>query len=132
MKLDLPMDNELLNEAKALINRYIAKEFGKENEDTFEDLRKIAIGFTTITDDEIPTQIYANLVDNSIERYLGQHLIEKRRYSSLRELIDYELSDLSFDNLISYYDTEIERYYALEEAIKDSVPYKSESEIQPG
>ena len=132
MKLDLPMDNELLNEAKALINRYIAKEFEKENEDTFEDLRKIAIGFTTITDDEIPTQIYANLVDNSIERYLGQHLIEKRRYSSLRELIDYELSDLSFDNLISYYDTEIERYYALEEAIKDSVPYKSESEIQPG
>lgn len=105
----------LLNEAKRLINEYLRTEFhiNEPEEEIFADLRKIAIGYTTVTDDEIPAQIYVNLIDNSIERYLEHYLIDNRKYSSLYLLIENELKDLSFDWLMSFEESDIELYHSM-------------------
>ena len=41
-----------------------------------------------------------NLLDFSVTQTLDGQLIEQRRYKTLREMIDNELSDLDFEDLI--------------------------------
>ena len=46
----------------------------------------------------------------TIEKYLGEDLIEAREYGSLKELNDNELSNLAFDELVVVEDAQIEEY----------------------
>lgn len=75
----------------------------------FSNLSKIGIGFTTVTDEEIPIQIYADLENYKIERYLNDVLIDTREYDSLQKFIEFELERLDFSDLIGYTDEDIER-----------------------
>lgn len=61
--------------AKKLIDDYCREEFHSGAD--FSDLSAVGIGHTTITDDEIPIQAYANLTDFRVEKYLGDVLIGK-------------------------------------------------------
>ena len=105
--------NAELEYAKELIDDYCQSEFGSAAD--FSDLSTIGIGHTTVTDEEIPIQAYANLVDFRIERYLYETLIETRQYESLEALIHGELEDLDFDDLIYVGDDDIAKFRADEE-----------------
>lgn len=92
--------------AKEFINDFCVAEYGSPAD--FSDLEKVGIAYTTVTDEEIPIQVNADLVHYRIERYLGGQFLERRQYESLDELIQNELAELDFDDLISVSDAELE------------------------
>ncbi len=101
----LPEPDPALEWAKQLIDEYCEEEFDSSGD--FSDLRQVPIGHTTVTDEEIPVQIYANLVDYTIDRYVGNVLVEQRRYASLDDL-NIELQGLDFMDLVYFSDEEVE------------------------
>ena len=109
------IERELLSEetepasleiAKEFINDFCEAEYGSPAD--FSDLEKVGIAYTTVTDEEIPIQVNADLVHYRIERYLGGQFLERRQYESLDELIQNELAELDFDDLVSVSDEELE------------------------
>ena len=92
--------------AKEFINDFCVAEYGSPAD--FSDLEKVGIAYTTVTDEEIPIQVNADLVHYRIERYLDGQFLERRQYESLDELIQNELAELDFDDLISVSDAELE------------------------
>ena len=92
--------------AKEFINDFCEAEYGSPAD--FSDLEKVGIAYTTVTDEEIPIQVNADLVHYRIERYLDGQFLERRQYESLDELIQNELAELDFDDLISVSDEELE------------------------
>ena len=98
--------SELLEQAKEIINEFCQHEYGSDAD--FSNLKEVGIAFTTVTDDEIPIQVNANLVDLSIDQYLDNKLIESTRYSSMEELIESALVYLDFDDLTSITDEQLE------------------------
>ena len=54
--------------AKEFINDFCVAEYGSPAD--FSDLEKVGIAYTTVTDEEIPIQVNADLVHYRIERYL--------------------------------------------------------------
>lgn len=92
--------------AKEFINDFCVAEYGSPAD--FSDLEKVGIVYTTVTDEEIPIQVNADLVHYRIERYLDGQFLERRQYESLDELIQNELAELDFDDLISVSDEELE------------------------
>ncbi len=99
-------DEALLDQAKELIETFCQDEYDSSAD--FTDLMNVPIAYTTVTDDEIPIQVYVDLVDYRIDRYLDETLIESRPYDSLEDLIQNELETLEFDDLISISDDDIE------------------------
>ena len=91
--------------AKEFINDFCVAEYGSPAD--FSDLEKVGIVYTTVTDEEIPIQVNADLVHYRIERYLNGQFLERRQYESLDELIQNELAELDFDDLISVSDEEL-------------------------
>ena len=92
--------------AKEFINDFCVAEYGSPAD--FSDLEKVGIAYTTVTDEEIPIQVNADLVHYRIERYLDGQFLERRQYESLDELIQNELAELDFDDLVSVSDEELE------------------------
>ena len=79
----------------------------------------MGIAYTTVTDVEIPIQVNADLIHYHIERYLDGQFLERRQYESLDELIQNELAELDFDDLISVSDEELESIGATPEQGSD-------------
>ena len=79
----------------------------------------MGIAYTTVTDEEIPIQVNADLVHYRMERYLDGQFLERRQYESLDELIQNELAELDFDDLISVSDGELESIGATPEQGSD-------------
>ena len=108
--LKVPVQNavplEMLAQAKEIINEFCQNEYGSNAD--FSNLQEVGVAFTTITDDEIPIQVNANLVDFSIDQYLDGKLIESTKYSSMEEMIESALVYLDFDDLISITDEQLE------------------------
>lgn len=92
--------------AKEFINDFCEAEYGSPAD--FSDLEKVGIAYTTVTDTEIPVQVNADLVHYRMERYLDGQFLERRQYESLDELIQNELAELDFDDLVSVSDEELE------------------------
>ena len=97
-------ENDVLNRAKSFINAYCQKEFSQDAD--FSDLSQIGIAYTTVTDAEYETQVNANLVDYSIDRYVSGVLVDQWKYGSLGEMLD-TLEYLDFNELVSYTDDQI-------------------------
>lgn len=111
--------------AMRLIDAFCEEEYGSTAD--FSNLRQIGIGFTTITDEELPVQIFLNLQDYSLERLLGYEdkvFTDKRQYDSLDELLKEEIENLCFEDLISFSDDEIaqasEKALSLDDRISDA------------
>jgi N12 class adenine-specific DNA methylase/adenine-specific DNA methylase len=98
-----------LAKAKKCIEDFCAEEYQGEGVD-FSDLSNIGIGYTTITDSEIPIQVVANLRDYKIEKYLDGKLVEAREYESLQELTETGLENLVFEDLVYVSEEAIEEY----------------------
>ena len=99
-------DQALLEQAKELIDQFCQEEYDSYAD--FSDLEKVGIAYTTVTDEEIPIQVNVDLVNYRVERYLDGQFLERRQYESLEALIQNELTDLTFDDLISVSEEELE------------------------
>ena len=103
--------------AKEFINDFCVAEYGSPAD--FSDLEKVGIAYTTVTNEEIPIQVNADLIHYRMERYLDGQFLERRQYESLDELIQNELAELDFDDLISVSDEELESIGATPEQGSD-------------
>ena len=97
-----------LEKAKKLINDFCDKEYGSTGD--FNDLHNVSLAYTTLTDDELPIQVTADLVDFKITFELNGEKYNEEKYNSLEDLIDYELSNLDFDELVYVPDRVLEKY----------------------
>ena len=102
----LTQDQALLEQAKELIDQFCQEEYDSYAD--FSDLENVGIAYTTVTDEEIPIQVNVDLVNYRIERYLDGQFLERRQYDSLGAMIQNELTDLTFDDLISVSEEELE------------------------
>lgn len=102
----LTHDQALLEQAKELIDQFCQEEYDSYAD--FSDLENVGIAYTTVTDEEIPIQVNVDLVNYRVERYLDGQFLERRQYDSLESLIQNELTDLTFDDLISVSEEELE------------------------
>ena len=104
--LDEEPKQDSLDAAKELINHFCEAEYGSPAD--FSNLETVGLAYTTVTDEEIPIQVNADLVNYRIERYLDGQFLERRQYESLEGLIQNELEGLDFDSLISVSEEELE------------------------
>ena len=102
----LTQDQALLEQAKELIDQFCQEEYDSYAD--FSDLGNVGIAYTTLTDQEIPIQVNVDLVNYRVERYLDGQFLERRQYDSLGAMIQNELIDLTFDDLISVSEEELE------------------------
>ena len=102
----LTQDQSLLEQAKELIDQFCQEEYDSYAD--FSDLEKVGIAYTTVIDGEIPIQVNVDLVNYRVERYLDGQFLERRQYNNLEALIQNELTDLTFDDLISVSEEELE------------------------
>lgn len=103
-------EGDELEMAKDFIREYLVREFD-EHEDHFDDLSKIELAYTTVSDAQIPIQANINLVDYKLEKYLGDVLVEEIQFNSLKEMNENLLSHLEFAELTDATDDEIEQYW---------------------
>ena len=103
-----------LDRAKKLIDEYCEREFGAAGD--YEDLTKVPIGHTTIGDEEIIFQAYADLINCRIDRYLDGNLADRREYDCLEDMIDAELEELDFAELIFFTNEQLDTARTAESA----------------
>ena len=99
-----------LDKAKWLINDFCEAEY-REGAD-FDDLHNVGLAFTTLTDDELPIQVTADLVDFKITHEFDGEVFDTEQYDSIEEMIENGLTDLDFSDLVSVPDEVIERHTA--------------------
>lgn len=88
-----------LAEAQILIADFCYEQYRVEDMD-FSSLEHIGLAFTSAEDEKYEITAEANLLDFSISQLVNDVSVQKRKYGSLRELIDQELSCLDFDKLV--------------------------------
>ena len=115
-----------LTHAKNLIRDFCLDEY--DSEPDFSDLSKIDIAYTNATDEEIPIQVNVDLVGYRVERYLGDLLVDERRYESLEDLTETELEALDFSELVSVTDEELEHYHSKAEERPALLPLDAATE----
>ena len=99
-----------LDKAKWLINDFCEAEY-REGAD-FDDLHNVGLAFTTLTDDDLPIQVTADLVDFKITYEFDGKVYNMEQYDSIEQMIENGLTGLDFSDLISVPDEVIERHTA--------------------
>ena len=99
-----------LDKAKWLINEFCEGEY-REGAD-FDDLHNVGLAFTTLTDDELPIQVTADLVDFKITYEFDGEVYNTEQYDSIENMIENGLTGLDFSDLVSVPDEVIERHTA--------------------
>lgn len=102
-----------LDKAKWLINDFCEAEY-REGAD-FSDLHNVGLAFTTLTDDELPIQVTADLVDFKITHEFDGEVYNTEQYDSIEDMIENGLNDLDFSDLVSVPDEVIERHTGKDE-----------------
>ena len=103
----LLIDNPvLLEKAQGLIRDFYEREYGDEAAD-FSDLHKVSLAYTTTEETEREIQVDADLVDYRIIKYLDNREIEREQFKDLYDMIENGLTDMSFDELVSVYESDI-------------------------
>lgn len=97
-----------LEKAQYLINTFCESEYGDEAD--FSNMSSIGIAYTTITDDELPVQVTADLTNYKITYEFDGEVYSTEQYDSLEAMVDSGLTGLNFDELISVPDDIIEKH----------------------
>ena len=105
----------LLDKAKYLINDFCEAEY-RDGAD-FSDLRNVSLAYTTLTDDELPIRVTADLIDFKITYEFNGEVFNVDQYDSIEEMIENGLTGLDFSDLISVPDSVIEKHTTKEERI---------------
>ena len=96
--------NELLEQAKSLINEFCEKEYSGEAD--FSDLEKVSLAYT-VDEDGSEIQVDADLVNFRIIQYVDNHEINTTQYDSLEDMITNGLTDMQYDELIFMYASDV-------------------------
>ena len=102
-----------LDKAKFLINDFCEAEY-REGAD-FSDLHNVGLAFTTLTDDELPIQVTADLIDYKITYEFDGEVYNTEQYDSIEQMIENGLTGLDFSDLVSVPDEVIERHTGKDE-----------------
>lgn len=97
-----------LDKAKYLINSFCEAEYDSEAD--FSDLHNVGIAYTTLTDDELPVQVTADLIDYKITYEFNGEVYNTEQYDSIDDMIKDGLTGLDFDSIISVPDEAIDRH----------------------
>jgi len=106
-----------LDKAKCLINDFCEAEY-REGAD-FSDLHNVGLAFTTLTDDELPIQVTADLVDFKITHEFDGEVFDTEQFDSIEDMIENGLTGLDFSDLVSVPDEVIEKHTAKDEQTAD-------------
>lgn len=106
-----------LDKAKYLINDFCEAEY-REGAD-FSDLHNVGLAFTTLTDDELPIQVTADLIDFKITYEFDGEVYNTEQYDSIEDMIENGLTGLDFSDLVSVPDEVIERHTGKDEQTVD-------------
>ena len=106
-----------LDKAKFLINDFCEAEY-REGAD-FSDLHNVGLAFTTLTDDELPIQVTADLVDFKITHEFDGEVFDTEQFDSIEDMIENGLTDLDFSDLVSVPDEVIDRHTGKDEQTVD-------------
>lgn len=110
----------LLDHAKTLIDNFCQGEYGSRTD--FSDLTAVGIAYTTLADDEIPIQVNVDLEHYRIDRFLDDTPLESWQYDSLDSLVNDELENLDFNDLIFVTGQELESVQRPEPEKPEAVP----------
>lgn len=102
-----------LDKAKWLINDFCEAEY-REGAD-FSNLHNVGLAFTTLTDDELPIQVTADLVDFKITYEFDGEVYNTEQYDSIEQMIENGLTGLDFSDLVAVPDEVIERHTGKDE-----------------
>ncbi|WP_024858727.1 YodL domain-containing protein [Ruminococcus albus] len=106
-------EEDPLFRAKNLINDFCVDEYSEEAD--FSDLHNIGLAHTTLTDDDFPVQVTADLADFKITYEFDGEVYNTEQYGSIGEMIEKGLTGLDFSDLVSVPDEVIERHTAKDE-----------------
>ena len=106
-----------LDKAKSLINDFCEAEY-RQGAD-FDDLHNVGLAFTTLTDDELPIQVTADLIDFKITYEFDGEVYNTEQYDSIEDMIENGLTGLDFSDLVSVPDEVIERHTGKDEQTVD-------------
>ena len=106
-----------LDKAKWLINDFCEAEY-REGAD-FDDLHNVGLAFTTLTDDELPIQVTADLVDFKITHEFDGEVFDTEQFDSIEDMIENGLTGLDFSDLVSVPDEVIDRHTGKDEQTVD-------------
>ena len=106
-----------LDKAKFLINDFCEAEY-REGAD-FDDLHNVGLAFTTLTDDDLPIQVTADLIDYKITYEFDGEVYNTEQYDSIEQMIENGLTGLDFSDLVSVPDEVIERHTGKDEQTVD-------------
>ncbi|MCR4646400.1 MAG: hypothetical protein K5695_13505 [Oscillospiraceae bacterium] len=98
----------LLEQAKHLINDFCKAEYGSAAD--FSDLSKVDIAYTTLTDDELPVQVTADLVNFKISYEFDGEVFNVEQYDNIEEMVTNGLTGLDFSELVSVPENVIEQH----------------------
>ena len=102
-----------LDKAKWLINDFCEAEY-REGAD-FSDLHSVGLAFTTLTDDELPIQVTADLIDFKITHEFDGEVFDTEKFESIEDMIENGLTDLDFSDLVAVPDEVIEHHTGKDE-----------------
>ena len=86
-----------------LIDMFVMAEYGSTPNSRNEDPSFISVVYTTVDDDngeEVELQVIVDLIKHRIVQFVDLKINWERKYDSLKDLVDYELQRLLFDDLI--------------------------------
>lgn len=99
-----------LDKAKYLINDFCESEYGSPAD--FSDLHNVSFAYTTLTDDELPIQVTADLVDFKITYEFDNEIFNIEQYENIENMIENGLTGLDFSDLVSVPESVIEKHTA--------------------
>lgn len=97
-----------LEKAQYLINTFCESEYGDEAD--FSNMSSIGIAYTTITDDELPVQVTADLTNYKITYGFDGEVYNTEQYDSIEDMVENGLTGLNFDELVSVPDDVLEKH----------------------
>lgn len=104
---NLTEEEEKLEEAKRLINKFTIAEY--EHESDFSDLHKVGLAYTTLTDFELDVQATADLIDFKITYEFDGEVYNTEHYDSIENMLK-SLEYLDFSDLVYVPDEIVERH----------------------
>lgn len=113
-----------LDKAKTLINDFCEEEY-RDSAD-FSDLHNVSLAYTTLTDDELPIQVTADLVDYKITYEFDGDVFNTEQYDSIEDMIENGLTGLDFNDLVSVPDDIIKKHTDKDEQTIDLMSDASE------
>lgn len=96
---------EYIEKAKELIRAFWIKEYDDCKEEDFKNLAHVPLAYTTLTDAELPIEVFIDLVNRRLESYAGYDTpIEVICFKTFEDVIT-QCEVLDFDELVYFDDS---------------------------